>query len=178
LIQFDDSGQMFQIFLNVSYLIYINMKHLKKFESLQMLKDWGYLLSDEDFKKYADDFDNIVDIFIDYYDLGYEIKFATAYGAQVTIHYDDYLKKNEKYQEFIHGLPRRGLFFSVYIKMPYDFENFTKILNDVHGSSNRLESMDWVAKSFKVTGDPIGKYQNPFISVNYDFESKLKSNIY
>jgi hypothetical protein len=58
--------------------------------------------------------------------------------------------------------------------MPYDFENFTKILNDVHGSSNRLESMDWIAKSFKVTGDPIGKYQSPFITINYDFESKLK----
>ena len=150
------------------------MKHLKNFESLRMLKDWGYLLSDEDFKKYADDFDNIVDIFIDYYDLGYEIKFATAYGAQVTMHYDDYLKKNEKYQEFIHGLPRRGLFFSIYIKMPYDFENFTKILNDVNGSSNRLESMDWVVKSFKVTGEPFDKYQPPFITINYNFESKLK----
>ena len=154
------------------------MKHLQKFESLQFLKDWGYLLSDEDFKKYADDFDNIIDIFIDYHDLGYEIKFATAYGAQVTIDYYDYLKKNEKYQEFIHGLPRRGLFFSVYVKMPYDFENFTKILNDVHGSSSRLESIDWIAKSFKVTGEPFNEYQPPFITINYNFESKIKSNIY
>ena len=29
------------------------MKHLKKFESLRMLKDWNMILSDSDFKMYA-----------------------------------------------------------------------------------------------------------------------------
>ena len=42
------------------------MKHLKKFESLRMLKDWNMILSDSDFKMYAEMFDNIVDIFIVY----------------------------------------------------------------------------------------------------------------
>ena len=150
------------------------MKHLKKFESLRTLKDWNMILSDSDFKMYAEMFDNIVDIFVDYSDLGYDIKFATAYGSQVTMTYDDYVDKNEKYQEFIHGLPAKGLFFSIYIKMPYEFENFINILNDVNSSSKRLESMDWVIKSFKVSGEPFNKFPSPYITINYNFESRIK----
>ena len=157
----------------MKYLKKYNMKHLKKFESLRMLKDWNLILSDSDFKMYAEVFDNVVDIFVDYYDLGYDIKFATAYGSQVTMTYDDYVDKNEKYQEFIHGLPAKGLFFSIYIKMPYEFENFINILNDVNSSSKRLESMDWAIKSFKVSGEPFNKFPSPYITINYNFESTL-----
>lgn len=153
------------------------MKHLKKFENLSKLKDWGRLLSDEDFKKYAEEFDNIVDIFIDYVDLGYEIRFETAYGAKVAMKYEDYVAKNVKYEEFIHGLPARGLFFTLSIKMPYDFKQFITIVDDVNNSSTRLESLDWVIKSFDVHGLPEKGIKNnsgwmkPHITITYDFES-------
>ncbi len=44
------------------------MKHLKKFENLQMLKEWGYLLSDDDFNMYAEEFDSVIDGFLEYAD--------------------------------------------------------------------------------------------------------------
>jgi hypothetical protein len=156
------------------------MKYLKKFENLNMLKSWNMILSDSDFKTYAEMFDEIVDIFVDYTDLGYEMKFETAYGSKVVMTYEDYIDKNEKYQEFIHGLPARGLFFTLSIRMPYDFENFINILNDVNSNSKRLESMEWVIKSFNVNGEHVSKFtwSKPFIRISYEFESvnKPKSN--
>jgi len=152
------------------------MKYLKKFENLNMLKSWNMILSDSDFKTYAEMFDDIVDIFVDYTDLGYEMKFETAYGSKVIMTYEDYIDKNEKYQEFIHGLPARGLFFTLSIRMPYDFENFINILNDVNSNSKRLESMEWVIKSFNVNGMPVSKFtwSKPFITISYEFESESK----
>jgi hypothetical protein len=172
------------------------MKHIKKFESLvcnesatikvynELNKYKRYsredllvvngMISDSDFKIYAEMFDNIVDIFIEYYDLGYEIKFATAYGRRVEMSYYDYVDKKEKYKEFINGLPIGGLFFSIDISMPYEFENFINILNSVNSNSKRLEEMDdLVIKSFQVRGNPLGGIApSPFISISYDFEEK------
>jgi hypothetical protein len=166
------------------------MKHIKKFESLESttIKVYNELnkyklysredllngISDSDFKIYAEMFDNIVDIFIEYHDLGYEIKFITAYGRRVEMSYYDYVDKKEKYKEFINGLPIGGLFFSIDISMPYEFENFINILNSVNSNSKRLEEMDdLVIKSFQVRGNPLGGIgPSPFISISYDFEEK------
>ena len=167
------------------------MKHIKKFESLESTTIKVYnelnkyklysredllngMISDSDFKIYAEMFDNIVDIFIEYHDLGYEIKFITAYGRRVEMSYYDYVDKKEKYKEFINGLPIGGLFFSIDISMPYEFENFINILNSVNSNSKRLEEMDdLVIKSFQVRGNPLGGIApSPFISIIYDFEEK------
>lgn len=149
------------------------MKYLKKFENLNLIKNWNLLLSDEDFKKYAELFDHIIDIFIEYRDLDYDIKFETAYGSRVSMSFDDYIDKNEKYEEFIHGLPARGLFFSISIKMEFDFNNFIKLISDINQSSTRLESLDFRIKSFDIKGDPLYKFPSPFISIKYEFESEI-----
>lgn len=171
------------------------MKHIQKFESLvcnesTTIKVYNELnkyklysredllngmISDSDFKIYAEMFDNIVDIFIEYHDLGYEIKFITAYFSfKVEMSYYDYVDKKEKYKEFINGLPVGGLFFSIDISMPYEFENFINILDSVNSNSKRLEEMDdLVIKSFQVSGNPLGGIgPSPFISISYDFEEK------
>jgi hypothetical protein len=146
------------------------MKHIKKFESL-VCNESTRMISDSDFKIYAEMFENIVDIFIEYHDLGYEIKFTTAYGRRVEMSYYDYVDKKEKYKEFINGLHKGELFFSIDICMPYEFENFINILNSVNSNSKRLEEMyDLVIKYFQVMGNALDT--SPFISIIYNFEEK------
>jgi len=141
-------------------------------ENLQRLKEWGYLLSDTDFNKYAEEFDSVIDGFLEYADEGYELSFKTAYGMEVRMTYDDYTKKNEKYQEFIHGLPRRGLFFTSSITMPYEYKVLQSLLEDVQASVDRISDLGWVMKKFEVNGFkiPFAVSIKPYIVVSHEFE--------
>jgi len=152
------------------------MKHLKKFESLGLIKDWNLLLSDEDFKKNAEEFDSIVEAYIEYAQEGYEISFETAYGTRVIISWNDYNSKNEKYQEFIHGLGARGFFFTSKIKLPYDYSKLQSLLEDVQSCVDRLSDMGWILVEFKVIGiSPDNKithseYNPSHIRVEHEFK--------
>jgi hypothetical protein len=152
------------------------MKHLKKFESLGLIKDWNLLLSDEDFKKNADEFDSIVEAYIEYAHEGYEISFETAYGTKVIISWNDYNSKNEKYQEFIHGLGAKGFFFTSKIKLPYDYSKLQSLLEDVQSCVDRLSDMGWILVEFKVVGiSPDNKmahskFNPPNIRVEHEFK--------
>ena len=143
------------------------MKYLKKFENLDMLKQWGKLLSEEDFDKYAYEFDLIVEPFLEYADTGYDLSFETAYGTKVRITYDDYNKKNDRYKEFIHGLPSNRLFFTSRIIMPYDYQNLISLLEDVQVSVDRLGDRGWKLKRFDVNGL---KDYSPRIVISHEFE--------
>lgn len=147
------------------------MKHLKKFENLRMLTDWGLLLPEDKFNKYAEEFDAILDGFLEYADMGYKLSFETAYGNAVHMKYDDYLKKNDKYKEFINGLPVRGLFFTSTIEIPYDYKVLLSILEDVQASVDRLGDIGWVMKEFEVKGLK-ERYltMTPKISISHSFE--------
>lgn len=134
----------------LTYKIKINMKHLKKFENLSHIKEWNLLLSDEDFNKNASDFDSIAEAYIEYAHEGYKISFETAYGKSVSISWSDYNEKNEKYQEFIHGLGAKGYFFTSDVKLPYDYKKLQDFLEDVQSCVNRLDDMGWMLVEFKV----------------------------
>lgn len=159
-----------------THKIKITMKHLKKFESLGLIKDWNLLLSDEDFKKNAEEFDSIVEAYIEYAQEGYEISFETAYGTRVIISWNDYNSKNEKYQEFIHGLGARGFFFTSKIKLPYDYSKLQSLLEDVQSCVDRLSDMGWILVEFKVIGiSPDNKithseYNPSHIRVEHEFK--------
>lgn len=149
------------------------MKHLRKYnEDLSFLKELNRLLSEEDFNKYAEEFDSIIDGFVEYADEGYELSFETAYGRRVTIAYQDYLDKNERYQEFIHGLPSHGLFFKSRIVIPYDYTILKSLLHDIQTSIDRAGDRGWVLKEFDVKGikKPLTNSMKPRIIITHDFE--------
>ncbi len=152
------------------------MKYLKKFENLNLLTEWGLILSEEDFDKYAYEFDLIVEPFLEYTDIG-DLSFETAYGSKVTITYDDYSKKNDKYKEFINGLPVRGLFFSSRITMPYDYKVLLSLLEDIQTSVDRLSDMKWKMETFNVSGfkdnESDGFYGNPRIIISHKFKKDI-----
>jgi hypothetical protein len=150
------------------------MKHLNKFENLRLIKDWNLLLSDEDFKKNADEFDIIVEAYIEYAHDGYEISFETAYGQRVIISWDDYNSKNEKYQEFIHGLGAKGFFFTSEIKLPYDYNKLQSLLEDVQSCVDRLNDMGWKLDKFNVTGITSNHFSSQFHKPNIRVEHKFK----
>jgi hypothetical protein len=130
------------------------MRHLRKFESLGLIKDWNLLLSDEDFKKNADEFDSITEAYIEYSHEGYEISF-------------------EKYQEFIHGLGAKGYFFTSSVKLPYDYNKLQSFLEDVQSCVDRLGDMGWNLVEFKVVGispnNTISQFNPPNIRVEHEF---------
>lgn len=149
------------------------MKHIKKYnEDLTLLKKWGRLLSEEDFNKYAEEFDNIIDGFVEYADEGYELSFETAYGQRVTMKYKDYIEKNEKYQEFIHGFGYTNLFFTSKIVIPYDYNILQSLLQDIQTSIDRVGDRGWFLKEFNVNGYkiPLTSSMNPRIVVSHEFE--------
>lgn len=157
------------------------MKHLKRYnEDLSFLKELNRLLSDDDFNKYAEEFDSIIEGFLEYADEGYELKFETAYGRQVHMKYEDYLKKNEKYQEFIHGLPKGGLFFSSQIMIPYDYKLMLSLLEDIQSSVDRIGDLGWVMKKFDISGftNHIAfgseSWSQPRIVVTHEFQKGKK----
>ena len=152
----------------------ITMKHLKKFESLGLIKDWNLLLSDEDFKKNADEFDSIVEAYIEYAHEGYEISFETAYGTKVIISWNDYNSKNEKYQEFIHGLGAKGFFFTSKIKLPYDYSKLQSLLEDVQSCVDRLGDMGWKLVEFNVIGITPNHFSSQFHKPNIRVEHEFK----
>lgn len=128
------------------------LKHLKKFENLELLKKWGKLQSDENFKKMAEEFDALVEVFLDYVDEGYEIDFDTAYGTRVFISYEDYLEKNDKYEEFIHGLASHNMEFTSRIVMDYNYDKFLNILRDIQSSCDKIQDINWKMIEFTVNG--------------------------
>ena len=149
------------------------MKHLKKFENLRRIKEWDLLLSDEDFKKNADEFDSIAEAYIEYTHEGYEISFETAYGTRVSMSWSDYNEKNEKYQEFIHGLVAKGYFFTSSVKLPYDYNKLQSFLEDVQSCVDRLGDMGWNLVEFKVVGissnSRTSRFNPPNIKVEHEF---------
>jgi|ERR1035437_1646175 hypothetical protein len=150
------------------------MKYLKTFENLNLLTEWGLILSEEDFNKYADEFDSIVEPFLEYADAGYGVSFETAYGSKVTMTYDDYNKKNDKYKEFINGLPARRLFFSSRVEMLYDYKVLLSLLEDVQVSVDRLGDLGWKMKEFQVHGlkDVDLSWIKPRIIISHEFEKR------
>jgi len=147
------------------------MKHLKRFENLELQSEWGLILSDEEFKKSANDFDAIIEPYLEYADEGYELSFETAYGSRVIMNYDDYMSKNEKYQEFINGLHAGRSFFISTVKLPYDYNILTKFLNEIQVSIDRLSDNGWMLKEFDVKGIVEPRYSMPpRIIVKHEFE--------
>lgn len=125
------------------------MKHLKKFENLDFIKQLGLLLSEEEFQKWADEFDTIIESFLDY-DTGFKLRFETAYGRRVIMSLDDYLQKNETYKEFIHGLPARGLKFKSTIVISGDYDSLIQVLDDIKTTINRISDIGWQSASLEV----------------------------
>jgi hypothetical protein len=125
------------------------MKHLKKFENLDLIKEWDLLLSEEEFQKWADEFDTIIESFL-YYETGFKLRFETAYGQRVIMSLDDYLQKNDTYKEFIHGLPARGLKFKSTIIISGDYDNLIKVLDDIKTTINRISDIGWESTSLEV----------------------------
>ena len=146
------------------------MKHLKKFENLDMLRQWGRLLSDEDFDNYAYEFDLIVEPFLEYADIGYELSFETAYGTRVRISYDDYKERNDTYKEFIHGLPTGRFFFKSYITINYDYNVLLSLLEDIQACVGRLGDRGWTLKEFNVIGQKVPIFGKPNITISHEFE--------
>ena len=151
------------------------MKYLQKFENLKLLTDWDMLLSDEDFKKYAEEFDLLIEPFLEYADIGYYLDFETAYGTKVIMKYQDYLDKNDKYKEFIHGFPamRYGkhifpkIFFISNIIIPYDYEKLLDVLVDVNVSVGRVSDIGWKLKDFVVKSST--SFGKPIIKISHEF---------
>jgi hypothetical protein len=107
------------------------MRHLKKFESLEKLKKEKLFLSDKDFKQAAEEFEEVMDCFLEITDKGYEVYFRNSYGHGITLmSYQDYLDQNEDYQEFIHGTKSKvglSLGFEVFIGFEFDCKRSGKL---------------------------------------------------
>lgn len=153
------------------------MKYLKYFESLSHQSEWGLILSPEDFIKVADEFDSIIEPYLEYADMGYELSFETAYGSRVFMNYDDYLKKTDKYKEFINGLHVRGSFFTSKVKLPYDYNVLIEFLKDVQVSIDRLGDNGWVMKEFEVKGlkESTLSSSKPRITVSHEFNKGTRT---
>ena len=87
--------------------------------------------------------------------------------------FDDYLKKNEKYEEFIHGLPAYGLFFtSTLILKIYNYDKMLDILENIQSSVGRLSDIGWEMKKFTIYGTPkAGSYTYPMM-INHEWAKK------
>lgn len=147
-----------------------SVKYLKNFENLNLLKQWGLILSDEEFQKMAQEFDKIIEPFLEYTDDGHLLKFETAYGERVLMKYEDYLSKNEKYKEFINGLPARGLFFNVILYLPNNYENLINFLSDFNSSVGRINDLGWRTSEFKISGSYDNRLVSNYIILNYGFK--------
>jgi hypothetical protein len=145
------------------------MKYLKKFENLNLLKQWGFILSDEEFQNIALEFDKIIEPFLEYTDEGHLLKFETAYGERVLMRYEDYLAKNDKYKEFINGLPAKGLFFNVILYLPNNYENLINFLSDFNSSVGRINDLGWRTSEFKISGSYDNRLVSKYIILNYEF---------
>jgi hypothetical protein len=100
------------------------------------------------------DFDKIVDYFLEFAHDGHDLKFETACGHRVYLGYDDYLLKNEKYEDFIRAFPIMGVFFSVIIKIrKFDYDEMLKVIDSAKTSIGRLEDIGYDLKDFKIYSD-------------------------
>lgn len=122
------------------------MKHLRAFENLDMLRGMNRLLSDEKFQKVSNEFDEIVDYFLEIAD-SYSLRFSTAYGRKVTMSYKDYLEQNETYQEFIHGLAairhQERPKFTAHVSGENNYDELLNLQNKFKSIINRMETSGW-----------------------------------
>ena len=119
----------------------------------------------------SNEFDKIVDIFIEFADDGCDLKFRTACGHQVSMSYDDYTSKNKNYHEFMDALPIMGIFFDISIHTNYNYDKFIDMSKEFQASLLRIREYNWNLKEFKshVFSDHTSKEVN---KLSFEFSFK------
>lgn len=107
-------------------------------------------LPDDRLKESIETFEHILNCMTSILD-NYEVRFIGRYGSQITMTYDDYKEKNNKYTIFINGFPILGYSVDIYIIInKYDIDLISEILsNDYYEFIKRMEVSDSVLKHKK-----------------------------
>lgn len=106
-----------------------------------------------DYDRIEKDFDHVVDALFDILDEFSELRlsFETACGQVVHLKYEEYVKKDEKYDEFIEALPIMGEFFTINLCFTgFDYEKAILIGGLMESNIQRIIDLNWKFEEFKL----------------------------
>ncbi len=125
------------------------MKKIEKYKNFineNMVNSLLPYLSEDELNKSVDIFEDIYYLTLPFLDKGYGVSFGTAYGRAVSISANDYITKNDKWVEFINGLPVRRCYLEIKIDLnKYDLTELSSIIDDEYGDFlEKIKIYKWV----------------------------------